>query len=269
MPRPATSRKINYKVKSLLAQKRLAGIRGKIGRATAVAAMRRAAPMAVAALGGRSGRNVGTRGFLDMELKYYDFAKAGTTIPSTTDATTGVLDPTANAIATPAQGDGPSNRDGKKIVVKSLELNGYIQVSSLANQTAMPEAARIMLAVVLDTQTNAAAATSETMFTNPLAAAGTAPNCLRNLLYANRFRVLAKKTFKIQPTTASWDGVNIEISGNSQNFRIYKKLDLPVLFNSGTTADIANVIDNSIHVVAFANQAGNVLSYNGRIRFVG
>jgi len=46
---------------------------------------------------------------------------------------------------------------------------------------------------------------------------------------------------------------------------------LKVKFNAGTTASIANVIDNSLHIIAFASTTDPQakISYNARLRFVG
>jgi len=47
---------------------------------------------------------------------------------------------------------------------------------------------------------------------------------------------------------------------------------MKVKFNAGTTASVANVIDNSIHVIAYASNITGVaptISYQSRLRFVG
>lgn len=261
--------RINVKTKQLLGQKRLAKIRGQVGRSAAVTAMRLASGMAIGG-GGRSGRNIRTAGFLGMEKKFYDTALVATAIASPTDSSGAEMDPSATSmISTPVQGTSEQNRDGKKIIIKSVQIDGRVNLPSLINQTAVPAPFDVYVALVLDTQSNGAQMNSEDCFKNTSAAAALAAKPQRNLLFANRFRVIAKKQFILKHPTATYDGTNIEIGGDTREFHWFKKMNLPVLFNAGTTASIANVIDNSLHLIAFASASNPTLAYNARIRFVG
>lgn len=208
---------------------------------------------------------------LGVEKKYYDSSLNGSTIAANTDCTGGEYDPsTTNMITTPPVGDGEQSRDGKQIVCKSVVIKGTIAKAALTNQTALALPTEVFLAVVLDTQSNAAQMNSEDCFINGSTAAVTLATPLRNLLFSRRFKILKSDCFKLEPKMASWDGTNIEIAGDMVSFDWYIPMrDLKINFNAGTTASIANVVDNSVHVIAFATNATTTLSYNARLRYLG
>lgn len=212
-----------------------------------------------------------TAGFLGVERKFYDTSLSATLIVAPTDAAGAELDPSSTSmISTPAQGDGEQNRDGKRILIDQVQIKGTVAFTALADQTAGPTDKIVFIALVLDTQSNGAQMNSEDCFKNTNAAALTATAPMRNLLFGNRFRVL--KTWILQSDyKPAYDGTNIEVGGNHVPFEglVPFPAGLPVNFNAGTTASIANVIDNSIHVIAYGTGSAATLSYNARIRFRG
>lgn len=208
--------------------------------------------------------NSRTAGFLGLEKKFYDTNLASGAIPAPTDCTGGEFDPSATSmISTPAQGDNEQQRDGKKIVIKGVQIKGVInRVKTLAGPI---EANHVFVALVLDTQTNGAQMNSEDCFKNTNATALTAVTPVRNLLFSNRFKVL--KTWEFDMQYRAWDA---DIAGaETRVFEYFQDMNLPVNFNAGTTASVANVIDNSLHIIAFSTVTGNTISYNARIRFMG
>jgi len=111
---------------------------------------------------------------------------------------------------------------------------------------------------------------SEDCFKNTGASAALNTSPIRNLLFGPRFKILKQGTFTLTYPTMSWDGTNMEVGGASRLFSWFIPLNnLVVNFNSGTTASIANVIDNSIHVIGYATVNTPTITYNARIRFVG
>jgi len=216
--------------------------------------------------------NVRTGGLLNVEKKFYDTGIAFTNLVANTDCTGAEFDPgTVNTVSAPAQGDGASNRDGKKIVCKSLELNGTVTFGSQTNQTVPDINPCVYVAVVLDTQSNGAQLNSEDVYTNPSTDASGLSGVLRNLSFGSRFRVLKSRVFDFPPSPLSWDGTNLEQQGSAKTFRWHIPLkDLVINFTSGSTAaGISAVQDNSIHVIAFSTIATSQLCYNSRLRFVG
>lgn len=231
------------------------------------------------AYGGRNRialRNARTGGLLGIEHKYLDTALTATALVAPTNATGAEFPPNTGGVngclTAPAQGDGPSNREGNKIVVDGLLLQGVIQVAAQVDQTAADLSCNVYIALVMDTQTNGAQLNSEDVFSNPggTAVLATSPN--RNMSYTQRFKVLKMKKMALRIPTLTYDGTNIEQTGFHTPFKLSWKGKMPVTFTTAsTTADIANVTNNSIQVVAFCSNTtlAPSISYNARARFFG
>jgi len=252
---------------------------GAFGGATASgrAAFRaRSARRGVVARRARAMLNRRTAGFLGIEKKFYDTMLVATALGADTGMAGGEYDPSATSmISTPAQGDTEQNRDGKRIVIKSVQVRGIVTTDGLTAQANLSSATacETFVALVLDTQTNGAQLNSEDVYKNLQAQASGVAQPLRNLLFANRFRVLKEWQMTLKPSVASNNAsaATISVNGDLQEFEAFIPLDLNVNFNSGTTASVANVIDNSLHIIAFASSTAMTpkISYNARIRFMG
>lgn len=210
---------------------------------------------------------------LGVEKKFYD-TSATANIVAPTDCTGGEVDPSGglNCLSAPAQDDTASGRDGRKIVAKYIQLKGSVRFSTATNQTLSVDSNRLVVAVVLDTQTNGAQLNSEDVFTNPRGATTAADAPLRNLNFGERFKILKMEHFVLEDPNMTYDGTNVEINGKSLTFDWYIPLkNLKIAFTSGVTAGVANVLDNSIHVIAFATSTSPqcAIVYNARMRFVG
>lgn len=223
--------------------------------------------------------NAATRGFIGIEKKFLDTALTDTAIASNADLTSGVYDPSTGCtgcLSCPAEGDTEQQRDGKKYVIDSLVLKGYVQNGQSVGEA--PEGStKVFVAVVLDTQTNGAQMTSDDCFKNTLNAAPTIADPLKNLLSGKRYRILKSQVFDLTPigisaaaaTTAHW-AVRRDF-----DWYIPFKGGLPVNLKAaspagtGVNANVANVVDNSLHVIAFSTVGGSSIGYNSRIRFQG
>ncbi len=214
--------------------------------------------------------NPRTGGFTGIELKFADLGLSASALTVPADASGGEHDPSTDNLAGIAQGDGESQRDGRRCVIKSVFVNGQINIPAQVNQTAADAAASFFIALVWDKQTNGSTINSEDVFVNPAGVAATAASPLRNLQFISRFQVLATRRFDIQSPEMVWDGTNVEQGGRVRKFAIYKKLEIPVN-HTGTTAAIASVSDNSLHIVGYTTSTGMVptISYSSRVRFVG
>ncbi len=217
-------------------------------------------------------RRVG--GFLGIETKFYDTKLISSVINAPSDASAGEQNPSATiCLNSVTQGDGESQRDGRKITMKSIFIEGHVAVSAQASQSTADAASTIFIALVMDTQTNGALFNSEDVFTNPSASATCAGGPFRNLQFSKRFRVLATRKFVMYPMTMTNDtgatGGVIQ-GGLIKKFRFYKNLATQVIYN-GTTETIANITDNSLSLIAYTNSTGLApqLFYNARLRFVG
>lgn len=226
------------------------------------------------------GMNLQTHGLLGLEKKFYDTGLAPHALTAPTDASGGEHDPTnapcTTIISAPAQGDGAQNRDGKSIKIVAVEIKGSVQTAVLSDQGDMTTPTEVFVALVLDTQTNGAQMNSEDCFTNPSGSQWTATAPLRNLSYARRFRVLKNWRMVLEPKSVGSDNAGTaaftsSIGGDTEQFECYLPLDMPVNFVSGgTTADVANVIDRSLHIIAYASHTTQTpkITYNARVRFL-
>ncbi len=217
--------------------------------------------------------NPRTGGYTGIELKFLDTALAANALTAPTDSTGGEQNPSLGStgcISAMAQGDGESQRDGRRVVLKSVNIKGVIRCDPQINQTAGDTSTECIVALVWDSQSNGVTLNSENVFANPSATSQGAPLVFRNLQFQERFKVLATKHITFSQPNMVWDGTNIEQGGTQRSFSFYKSLNLPVT-HTGTTANISAVSDNSLHVVAFCSNVSLVpdLSYNSRVRFVG
>ncbi len=219
-------------------------------------------------------QNIATMGFLGIEKKFYDTGLANAVLTSPADATGGEHDPSATSmISTPIRGDSEQNRDGKQIAMLNCSVKGLVEIPASELDAQPGEGIQVFVALVLDTQSNGATLNSEDVFKNTIAATKLAAIPQKNLLFMNRFRILKSQVMTLTPTTLSHFAVDsFSHNGVSRQFNWFVPLNgLKVNFNAGTTASIANVIDNSLHVIAYVSQTTGAptLSYNARIRFVG
>ncbi len=214
-------------------------------------------------------------GFLGIETKFYDQKLLGAALTAPTDATGGEVDPSATVMLnTVVQGDGESQRDGRKITMKSIYIEGQVKTAGQAGQSATDNQALVFIALVLDTQCNGATINSEDVYVNPGANGVTAAGPLRNLQFTKRFKVLATRRFIIQNPnmvndTGSTGGV-IQ-NGLSKRFKIFKNLGNLQVTYSATTETVANITDNCLHMVAFVSNTALApqINYVSRLRFVG
>ena len=219
--------------------------------------------------------NPRTGGFLGQELKFYDTSLVAAALTAPADASGGEHDPSATIVLNSVvQGDGEQQRDGRRITMKSLYIFGFVNVPVQTGQSAADSGALIYIAIVLDTQTNGATITSKNVYTNKSANATLAANPMRNLQFSTRFKVLAKKTMAIGNMNMTNDtgatGGVIQ-SGSQRAFKFWVPLrNLKVLY-TGTTETVANIADNSLHLIAYTSGTAlaPTITYNARLRFMG
>lgn len=223
-------------------------------------------------------RNARTGGLLGIETKFLDIPIAAVALSAGANAESGEIQPTGivtGCLSAPAQGDGATNRDGKKIIVQSTFIQGSINCSVQSLQATADSVPSVYLALVQDTQTNGVTIVSEDVFTNPCASANCNSQPFRNMSNSSRFRVLKSKTIMLRtPSMANDTGATGGViqSGFNVPFKLSWKGAMPVNFSvSSTTADVANVIDNSLHLIAYTTSGTLIptIYASCRIRFVG
>lgn len=194
------------------------------------------------------------------ELKFLDNAFSTNPI-----ANTGTI--ASNSLVVIPQGDGQSQRIGRKITVRSIYASFCLQIPATLNSDDSSDIVRII--IYWDKQTNGAAATP-----GEILAAGdvaTQRNVLsyRNLENASRFRILKDKSYYL--TTMA----GIGSSGDVASVDAYKlvkmtfpKLYIPIEYSAtADTGAIATIRSNNIGVLMLTRTANaNVIS-NIRVRY--
>lgn len=222
----------------------------------------------------RKGMNLRTGGYLGTELKFYDQKLIGTTLATSTDGTGGELDPSSVILMnTVTQGDGESQRDGRKITMRSIYVSGHVSIPIQASQSTFDNMCFVFLALVLDTQTNAATINSEDVYINPGGNAVTAVTPQRNLENIQRFKVLGiRKMVFSSPSATNDTGATggVILGGLGRFFQFSNKLGIDVHYK-GTTENVGNITDNSLHLIGWCSDTGMApnISYVSRLRFTG
>ncbi len=215
--------------------------------------------------------NPRTGGFSGQELKFYDGGLNSAALTAATDAAGGEHNPSATlALSTMAQGDGESNRDGRKVIFKKISVKGVFEIPPRANQTAGGQAPICFVALVWDKQTNSALLNSEDVYQNFITDPDLMASPFRNLQHIQRFQILKSVTVVMPQVEMTYDGTNIETQGVSIPFEMHKDLNIVAHYN-GTSADIANSSDNSLHIIAYCNDVSLVptIAYHSRLRYIG
>lgn len=182
------------------------------------------------------------------------------------------LDPaTVNALFAPTQGDDFNNRDGRKVQVKSIKVRGYFRVAAQADTTSTDDATLIRLLMVVDKQTNAAQLNAEDVL-GGVAIANNNVNQFQNPAFFGRFKVLKDKNFTFQNPAISWDGTNMEQQGLIKPFKMTHKFRKPLIvhFNATNGGTVADIIDNSFHIIGGAQniELAPQIAYQTRISFI-
>lgn len=209
------------------------------------------------------------------ELKYLDCSRTLVALTAPVDCSGGEINPTSGCtgcLSAPAQGDAFNQRDGSKITLKSILIQGSLNIANQNDQTAVDFVPVVTIALVHDCQTSGATLNSEDVYSNPTGEALQNYSVLRTPSFTKRFKVLKLKTIALTNPSIQFDGTNIEQGGYSILFVMNKNLDINVSFQTGaTTANVSSVVDNSLHLIAWTNNTGLApnIGYNSRIRFYG
>lgn len=215
----------------------------------------------------RRKRSAAVQRALGVELKTFDTVKTGNSIVA---AWAGAeADPAAGCLGVPTQGNGNSNRDGTKIVVKSLQVQGYLYRGLASDQNDVRYPALVQVSLVMDTQSNGAQLNAEDVYvdTSPIVPAR------RVIANTSRFKVLRTETFCIQDSIAFNDGAATgSLSSNMYQFNWYVKMNQVMNFvNSAGGGTVADIKDVSFHVIAGGTTYSTTVTmdYNFRMRFIG
>ncbi len=172
-----------------------------------------------------------------------------------------------NCLAAVEAGAGEKLRTGRKIFIKSLFVRGEIEVPFAKAATNPHETQQVRICLVLDTQTNNA----EMAATDVMEASTKNYLSFRKLENTQRFKVLWDRTFTLGPLGMNEGATNaFARGGNKRVFKIMKtfKTSISVQYNAtASPPTVAQITDNSFHIIGVANTTTVILSYATRIRF--
>lgn len=220
------------------------------------------------------------------EMKYFDCTRNVTSIvPVDTDwdgATTTMMDPSTTvnlgdaAVATPGCLFAPkvssalNGRIGRKVKVLKLKMRITVEAPLQSAQAALDSAIQVRLILVQDKQTNAAAMTASLLMNN----GGDADSTLDSFQNPNnfgRFKVLRDKSCVFQTLAAvnNASATTVSQAGLMKVFKFNIKFRKPleVNFNATNGGTVADIIDNSFHLIAATDSAGLLpeISYYSRV----
>lgn len=205
------------------------------------------------------------------ETKIFDTFYS-TAIPAVTTAwNAGIADPaTFLCLCVPVVGAALNQRIGRRINYFKVKIRGQIKCAAQAAQSASETASSVRILLVADKQTNAAAMTAAQLMT-PDAGTSMSLQAFQNQDNFGRFQVLKDKRFSISnanlvgsPTTG-----DVVQQGMLILFKINYtfKNPMPAHFNATNGGTIADIVDNSLHVVCACDNASYapVLQYASRV----
>lgn len=187
------------------------------------------------------------------ELKYLD-----TNVIATDVGSAAILKDSLNLVK---KGDGQSERIGRKIVIRKLQVSGYVHqkaTSSLASSNV------IHVLFVLDKQANGGSpGVSDLVHTG-------GPYTVYNKDYEDRFVYLWDDILVVTSPAARGNSVN-EVGTAYKNFKLEIDCDIPILFKAASSpAVIGDVASNNILVYASADVSGlSQVGFHSRIYYDG
>jgi len=211
--------------------------------------------------------NVRTGGLLGIDLKFVDQVFGAAALVATWNGSG--IDPGAgaNALGTCTQGSGESQRDGNRVCVKSIHIQGCVVRGAAAGAAAARAGNVVQVSLVMDRQSNGQQLSGEDVYV------ATDPEVPGRRVIANssRFKILKTWTIVMSDPCAFNDAAATgAVSGVVVPFNGYVKMNQTVNYgaNNGTIADCKDV---SFHMIAACRDAaaGDVIEYNSRVRFVG
>jgi hypothetical protein len=211
------------------------------------------------------------------EMKYFDCARTSTAVLGGNDWSGTEIDPNAipvaglNTLFAPTVGSGINQRIGKACNVHKIKIRGHVFSTVEQNQTVGAQPADVRVILFQDLQTNGTQAQGEEVMQTVTANAVANVEAFQNIDNFGRFRVLKDKSFGLEnpnmtPTSAT-EHLN---NGLIRRFKFNIKFRKPVKvrFNATNGGTIADIVDNSWHMLAITTSASGLIpgiSYNCRV----
>ncbi len=216
---------------------------------------------------GLSHANNRSGGFMGLEMKFVDFEVAADNFAS---AWSTMQDGTIKCISGVAQGDGESNRDGRKYLIHSIHVKARIEVPVTESQTGPQQDLLGRICIVWDTQTNGAELTATEVM---LGGKTDDELAFRNLQHTKRFRVLWDRTWKVIRRNVNEGAINLFATPLTVStiMTFNRRFKTPIaVTTSGTGNTIAAITDNSLHMIGVSMSGPTAkLHFQCRMRFTG
>ncbi len=149
-------------------------------------------------------------------------------------------------IFTIPSGDTDIDRDGRKIVITSINMIGQVTLDDTTDQSLTSELCRVVL--FRDSQANGALPAVTDLF---LTADITS---FKNLDNTHRFRTLFDKVFHIQSPAGGGNTTTNQFGNNILQFKWFKKVRIPILY-TGTAGTIGDIASNNL-VLLYISERG-------------
>lgn len=192
------------------------------------------------------------------EMKYFDTSLSTALSAVTTTWVAGTItDPaTFLNLCVPTVGAAINQRIGRQIKVHKIKLRGSITIAPQAMDTAADASTTVRLLLVMDKQTNAAQMTAAQLLEDESNGALTI-HAFQNLANVGRFQVLKDKKWHFGNLNLAGSPTAGDViqAGQKVNFKIDHVFRKPIIVNFNTTngGTIADIVDNSFHVVCGVN----------------
>lgn len=173
------------------------------------------------------------------EVKFFDKV-----IDQTQISATGIM---ASQLFTLSEGDSQSQRHGRKVHLTSIQWNGVVTLES----TNLPAHATdtVRLLILRDRQANRALPGITDILVQPQW------ESYRNLENKSRFSIIYEKRISLYGAV-SGDGSLTITSPVEKNFRMFRKLNIPILYNdSANTGVIATINSNNVVCLLISRNA--------------
>lgn len=235
-----------------------AGYKSSAARSSTVQALRASRPMmkstslkGYARTGGYYGRyapvNPGS-----MELKFHDVDLDDAVIAAGANVTASI-----NLIA---QGVTESTRVGRKCTIKAINWRYSVTLPSINAGTGTAEGDTVRVILYLDKQANGATAAN----TDVLESADY--QSFNNLANKGRFKIMHDKTYSLNYAALGSDGTTMDAAAVRCDDAFYKKMSIPIEFDS-TTGAITEIRSNNFGVLLCSANGVAGFASKFRLRF--
>lgn len=217
-----------------------------------------------------------------IERKFFNSSVNNITISQDPTMTGSLIDPTTSLFA-PQLGTDNESREGRSVMVDEIHIKGVVVFSGAEDVINTPCGQQVFISLIQDKQTNAVvpAATGSGVYTNTTGTLLGLTSPHRNPNNILKYKTLRTVLLNKPVITMTQTGANvISWPSTSMPFEFYHKFKTPVKvqFNAANGGTIADIIDNSWHIIAvtggdtlgtLTSRMDCQMTYNARCRFFG